>query len=204
MLIIIHFLNKAFPQCVNGYVLARAEGFEDAKYLYSTTSSGKVDIILDRIYEREVRLKLEGINYNKDAIITFTSDKGSRVVAYPEQKSVKLSEGDYEIQVQIFEDSSMTLEGSTNQQCVDVPRSDLGGLFGMTREECFDIEIPAQVISNALSGGGKQGYYILESDLRNSGVIEINAHSLPKPNSLEQLQDNYLLFEDKGLEVFFR
>ncbi|MDP2628997.1 MAG: hypothetical protein Q8P15_03835 [Nanoarchaeota archaeon] len=198
------FLKEMFPRCVNGYVLARAEGFEDAKYLYTTTSSGSLDVIMDRVYERDIELRIDGMVSNKNAIITFTSDRGSRTVAYPEQKSVGLSEGQYEIQVQVYSNSSFNLGATTTQQCVDVPQPGLGGLFGFTKEQCFDIEMPSQLISNALTGGGKQDYYILESSLRNSNTIEINAESLQIPTNLDQLQNNHILFEDKKLGVYFR
>ena len=197
-------LLEEFPQCANGYILARAEGSEDAKYFYSTTETGSVDIILDRLYELDVELKLDGGSYNRDAIISFISDSSSKTIIYPEQKNVELSEGQYEIQVYIYRNSSLRLEKTIHEQCMEIPKSGLGGLFGLTEEKCFDIEIPAQIISNALSGGGKENYYILESELESSDVIEINAGSLPLPSSIEQLQDNYLLFEDKDLGVYFK
>ena len=55
-----------------------------------------------------------------------------------------------------------------------------------------------------LSGGGKENYYILESELSDSNVIEINAESLDLPKSIEELQDNYILFEEKDLEILFK
>jgi len=198
------FLQEEFPQCVNGYVLAKAKGFEDAKYLYSTTQSGSVDIILDRLYEKDIELKLNGMSYNKGAIVNFISDKSSKTIVYPEQKSVELSEGRYEIQVYIYQNSSIRLEETIKEQCMEIPQSGLGGLLGLTKEKCFDIKIPAQIISNALAGGGKEIYYILETELEDSNIIEIYAKSLPAPKSLEQLQDNYVLFEDKDLDIYFR
>lgn len=197
-------LNGEFPQCVNGYILANAEGFETAKYLYSSISPGSVDIILDRIYEKTVELKIDGRNSAKNAVVTFISDKGSKTIVWPEQKSIALSEEQYEIQVQVYENSSLNLAATTTQECVEVPQSGLGSLLGLTKEKCFDVEVPAQIISNVLSGGGTQNYYVLESELKNSGVVEINAQSLPLPDSIEKLQNNYILFEDKSLEVIFR
>ena len=196
--------DRMFPQCVNGYVLAKAEGFEDAKYLHSTTGEGSVEIIMDRLYEINVDLKLNGKTYAQDAIISFVSDSASKTIVYPNQKKLELSEGQYEIQVHVYRNSSIKLEETKHEQCMEVPKSGLGGLFGLTEERCFDVKIPAQIISNALSGGGKENYYILESELESSGTIEINAESLPTPKTIEQLQDNYLLFEDKGLDVMFK
>jgi len=185
-------LVEEFPQCVNGYILAKAEGFEDTKYLYSVLNSDTVSIIMDKLYDTSVALNLDGDSYNGDAIINFVSDVDSKTIIYPEQKSVELSEGEYEIQ-----------EATTSEQCVEVPQSGLGGLFGLTAEKCFDIEIPAQIVSDVLAGGGKETYYISEYELRNSDYIEINAESLKLPTTLEELQENYLLFETKELDINF-
>jgi len=198
------YIQEKFPQCANGYVVAKADGFREANYELSTISSGSVDIILDRLYEREINLKLAGVAYGGNALVSFVSDKDSKTIVYPETRKVELSEGQYEIQVQIYKSSSLKIEKSVQEQCVEVPRSGVGGIFGLTEEQCFNIEIPEQIISNALVGGGKENYYILESQLSGSSAIEINALSLATPKSLEQLQDNYLLFEDKELDIKFK
>jgi hypothetical protein len=195
------FLSEDFPQCVNGYVLASSDGFLDAKYLFSTVSPGSVSITMEKIYNKNVQLKLDGASYNQNAIIYFVSGEDAKAIAYPEQRSVELSEGQYEIQVQIYQDSSIKIVEAITEQCIDVPRSGILGVFGLKEERCFEIEVPEQIISQALVGGGKQNYYILESELMSSNTIEINAQSLPEPETIEQLQNNYLLFEDKGLDI---
>ena len=127
-------LEEYFPQCVNGYLLAKAEGFEDAKYLYSITEDGSVDIVLDKLHELDVELKLDGKNYQKNAMISFISDKSSKTIVYPDTKAVELSEGQYEVQVYIYRSSSLKLDKTTHEQCMDVPKSGLGGFFGLTQE----------------------------------------------------------------------
>ncbi|MCK4647669.1 hypothetical protein KAT24_01935, partial [Candidatus Pacearchaeota archaeon] len=190
--------------CVNGYVIARAEGFEDTKQILSTIQAGSVDIILDKLYSMNVNLKLDGIKYGDEAVIYFISEEGTRTVVYPEQKNVELVEGQYEVQVYIFKDSSIQLPETIHEECIEVPRSGIGGLFGMTEKNCFDVKIPSQIISNVLAGGGKQEYYILESEFQSSSTIEIHAESLAIPKTLEELQNNYLVFEDKDLEIYFK
>ncbi len=197
-------LEEEFPQCANGYILVKANGFEETKYLYSTIGPGSVDIILDKLYEEEIELKLDGNNYQGNAMINFISDKSSKTIIYPEQKTINLSEGQYEIQVYVYKDSDLKLKETTYEQCVDVPQEGFGSLLGLTQNKCFDVQIPAQVISNVLSGGGNENYYVLESELENSNTIEINVGSLELPKTIEELQDNYLLVEDKELEVDFR
>ena len=160
---------------------------------------------MNRIYSKEVDLKIDGKDSNEQASITFSSDRGnSKTVVYPSQKNVELSEGQYEVQVYIYRNSSLTIGAKTVEQCVDVPQTGVGGFFGFSQEKCFNIDFPAQIISNALAGGGKQNYYVLESELKNSNILEINADGLPLPNSIEQLQQNYILLEDRGLKINFR
>ncbi len=202
-------LKGLFPECVNGYIITEAEGFEDAKYLFSTNKEGSADIILDKLYKLKINLNLDGRPYSGDnAIIHFIPidkpSKGGKSIVYPMQKTIELSEGEYEIRAYIYRNSSLRIPSSSIQQCVDVPASGIGGILGITKKECFDVEIPEQIVSNALAGGGVERYYVLESELENSGTIEINAYSLPLPNSLEKLQENYILFEEQDLDIIFK
>lgn len=195
------FIEEDFPQCINGFIIARAEGYKEKRELYTVLSQGTANIILDRLYETEVDLKLDNLDYDGRALITFTSEDDSKTIVYPEQTSVELSEGQYEIQTYIYRNSSIRIGSTTIRECVDVPESGIGGFLGFTKENCYNIDFPEQIISNALAGGGKQNYYILESELKNSNNLEIRAGSLPKPTTLQQLQDNYVLFENKNLAV---
>ena len=198
-------LTAKFPQCSNGFIVSEADGFKDSSYQFSTVNPGSVDIVLDKLYETNVSLKLDGSNYNGQATISFVRDDGTaETIIYPNQKSIKLSQGQYEVQVYIYRNSSITIGATTSQQCVDVPQSGVGGFFGLTQQKCFDINFPEQVLSQSLSGGGKQNYFILESELENSDAVEINAQSLPVPNSIDQLSQNYILFDDKHLGVVFK
>jgi hypothetical protein len=197
-------LNAEFPQCVNGFVIARANGFQETKYQYSTIQQGSLNIIMNKLYNMNVDLKLDGNNYNGKALIYFNSESGSKAVSYPEQKNVNLSEGNYEISVYIYQNSSIKLDKTTTQECVQVSSSGIGGIFGLTEKKCFDVNVPAQIISSVLSGGGNQEVSIAESSLKNSGTIQINAESFAVPTSMEQVQNNYLIFDGKGLEVNFR
>jgi hypothetical protein len=64
--------------------------------------------------------------------------------------------------------------------------------------------VSSQIVSSALSEGGKENYYILESELVDSNIIEINTRGLPIPKSVEELQNNYILFEEKDLDIIFK
>ena len=196
-------LTEDFPQCVNGFVSAKAPGFKDTRYLFSTVQSGSLDIILEKLYPTNIEILLDGRPYSGNAVATFTSDYATKTLIYPDQKTLELGEGQHEIDVQIFRNSSITIGATTKEQCVEVPREILG-IFGLTKEKCFEIQVPEQAISNALAGGGKQSFYVLESELIKGNTLEINARSLPLPKTIEQVQDNYQLFEENQLEAEFK
>jgi hypothetical protein len=198
-------IYENFPQCVNGYVIASANGYKEEKIMQSiTTSESSISMFLDRIYEKNIELRLDGKVYTGQATINFVSEDFSRTIIYPNEKKIELTEGDYEVQVSIYTDASINFAGGVSEQCTDVPKGGIGALLGLTEKQCFDIEYPAELISSALAGGGIQEYSFSEYSLKNSNVIEINAKSLPSPDSLEQLQENYILFENNNLEIALR
>ncbi len=198
-------LTALFPPCANGFIIAKAKGFADLREkIESSVNPDVINLIMDRAYKKTINLKLNGVEYNGDAIINFVSNKTSKTIIYPEQKEIELSEGNYEVQVYVYKNSSIKLSETKQEQCMDVPKTGIGGIFGLTEKKCFEMTIPEQIISNALVGGGKQTKYFVESELQNSAIIDINADSLPTPKSLDDLQENYLLFEDKNLDIYLR
>ena len=197
-------IKGEFPQCVNGFIIAKALGFKTTKYQFSVIKDATVDIVMDKLYEKEIKLKLGNQDYDGQATVSFVSDDDTKTIVYPEQKKINLSEGQYEVQVYIYKNASITIGETTTRECIDVPQSGVGGFFGLTREKCFNIEFPSQIVSSALAGGGKQNYYLLESELESSTEIEINSGKLPVPGSIEQLQNNYLLFDNQGLNIELR
>jgi len=198
------YLEGEFPQCVNGDIIAKAEGFDDGKEIYSSAETGSVVIVLNKLYQKQINLKVDGLDSNKEAVISFVSDNDVKTLVYPVQKIIELSDNNYFVQVYLYENSSLNFESTTSQQCVEVPVSGVGGLFGFTKEKCFEIQIPEQIISSVLSGGGKGEVYLSEYELKNSNIIDVSVESLPLPTSIDQLQENYLLFKDKEADIVLR
>ena len=115
-----------------------------------------------------------------------------------------MSEGDYEVQIQIYGNSSLTFASTTREQCIDVPSSGVGGVFGAKQQECFSINVPEQIISTVLIGGGKGSSYFSEYNLKNTGEVILNVESMPVPRNIEELQKNYLSFESQSVGVSLR
>ncbi len=194
------FVGKA-PACFNGQLLIRSEGFTEKTEVFSTNSERNADIILDRSYNIMLDLKVGGKNLEGTAMISFSDKTGKSVsTLLPDVSDIKLSEGDYEVKVYVYSNSSITIPASKKTQCQEVPRSGILGFFGSTKEECFDINIPETKIDYALTGGGKGEVYLLTEQLER-GRLEIEVDTLSAPKSLEELQYNYASFEGMGVNI---
>ncbi len=192
-------LTETFPQCGNGYVIARAEGYETKKEIFSTIQPGSIAMFLDKKYPLNVEVPgIEG-----EAVITFTKDDEVKTIVYPDQKEIELSVGQYEIKMYAYTDASIRLEGSTEQKCVDVPKSGIGAVFGATEEKCFALNIPSQTVDKGITAGGTQDYFISETELEASSSITIIPTNFGKPTQVEDLQINYNRIDTDDLLINF-
>lgn len=195
-------LVSEFPQCANGLLSASLNGYRDQSIVYSTMNEGSVTIVMDKEYERRVDLDFGGVEFN--AIITFSSEDYSKTIVYPEEKSLKLAKGVYDVNVMVYSDSSIKFPESEKEQCVDVPRSGILGIAGMKQKECTTVVIPEQTLESALVGGGTGVLSVEEGELVTSSSIIIRGDKLKTPTSLEELHENYILVEVADLEVGLR
>jgi hypothetical protein len=198
-------LNAEIPICVNGQLIARAEGYADAERLFSSNDERFGEIILEREYEINVRLLMGGreLETGENAIVHFASeDGGSRSVLLPDGEAIILKEGMYDVDVFVYGNSNIVIPSSRKVECFEVAEGGLFGFFGGTKEECVDIEIPEVKIDSALVGGGKTSTYILESELVKK-MVEIEVSELARPGSLEQLQYNFEVFNKLGVDLMF-
>ncbi len=198
-------LDAPIPVCLNGYLIAKANGYAEKKILFSSNSETSADIILDKEYKLDVDIRVGGKTVsNTTAVVHFTSQDGSAGASavLPDSKNVNLKEGLYDISVFVYGNSNVNIPATRKTECFDVSRGGVLGILGQTEEKCVDVEIPAVKIDYALIGGGKTTSYILQSDLE-QGKLVIEASELPRPTSIEQLQYNYEVFGTLGVELNF-
>ncbi len=192
------------PQCINGFLDVQSLGFKDSKTLYSSVNEGSFSVFLEKEFEKEVFIYVEGRPYSGDAIVSFLSEGSSQVISYEGNNKIFLSEGSYGVQVQIFKDSSLNFASTTKEQCVEIPSSGVGGILGATKKECFEITVPKQIISTVLAGGGIGTNYFSENELQNSEKVILDVGALSVPTSIEELQNSYFSFESKSIGVSLR
>lgn len=186
------------PRCVNGFILASADGYADKKYLISTNEEESASIILNKLYN--ISLDLGSVD---EALVSFESDENIVSVMYPFSKSVELSEGYYNVSVYVYDNSSLVIPASSTRKCVTVPESGLGGFLGGEREECFDINLPETKVDRAIVGGGKAEEFIDEFRLKNSQELNIDVPLFGKPSSVDDLQTNAIKAEDETIYLEF-
>jgi len=186
------------PKCVNGFILANAEGYAPVKYQISTNEEGVANLLMKKIYNLSLDLNL---NEGQQALVSLESDEYSTSVLFTGSESIGVPEGYYNVSVYIFKNSSINIPASSSKQCFDIASSGVGGIFGFTQEKCVDINIPEQEIGFAVVGGGKQEEYITEEQLRDASVFKIRTEIFATPTSLQAVQDIYTKMEDSGLEL---
>jgi len=196
-------LSTNAPQCVNGYVAAKSEGYADKKVIFSTNVDSSVDVILDREHEVSVDVRVGGIEPSGLSVVTFDKEDGDSVTAIlPDDATVSLSEGQYTVSVYSYGESAIVIPESVRFECNEIPSGGIGGFLGQTEERCYEVTIPRTVIDTALTGGGSEEVYILESQIE-QGSIRVLVDSLPKPTSLQQLQVNQELLNTRGVDLIF-
>jgi len=197
-------VDTKVPACVNGYLIASADGYADSKILFSSNSQSSAELVLQKEHNLNVQVMI-GNKVQNNAIVHFIGTDGySSNAIIPDSSSVKLKEGLYDIEVYIYGNSSIVIPSTTKTECVQVSKGGIAGFLGAKTEKCVNVDIPSTKIDYALIGGGKlTEYYLLDSELSNGNLI-IHASELPKPSSLEQLQYNYEVFNSLGLEVDFQ
>jgi len=192
-------LKTNLPQCVNGFLVARADGYADAKVQISTNEESLANILMMK--KHEVGLDLGNV---KRALISFESEGYSTTVVYPETKSVELIEAYYNVTVRVYDNSSLTFPPINERKCVDVPETGIAGFLGFETEKCYDINIPATDVSYAIVGGGKAQEYILEDVLKSSTELNINVPLFGIPQSLTDLQKNTESVDTKKIYLEFQ
>jgi len=189
-------LFEGFPSCVNGFIIASADGYASAKYQISTNEESFANVIM----KKKVELPIE-INSNNPTLITFESSVHSTTVLYPEFDSVELVEAYYNVSVYVYKNTTLKFPETTESKCVDVPKGGIGGWFGLEEEKCFDITIPGQEIAFAVVGGGKISDYYTEAMLRDAEKMKITAEMFGVPTNLEEVQLNYIRVEDASVGI---
>ena len=198
-------LTALFPQCVNGFIVANKEGYAPAKLQVSTNEPAIVNVIMQPFYNVNLQLLKDSmpLSQNETAFVSFVSPDYGTSIYWPEQKSVKLVEGTYNVTAQFFRQGSITIGEEKTTKCTKVPAAGIIGVLGFEREECFDIILPAQTLTSLPGGGGNAGLSVSEEDLKFSKSLSISIPQQKIPGSVSELQDVFNLISTEKLKILF-
>ncbi len=194
------------PQCVNGVLVAQANGYKQVKYVISTNEEDSADIILEREYNLPLEIYVDGKSVEESSVLIISQNVGGKEqvvdsISYPFTKKIKLSEGEYSFDLKVFGSGSLTIPATTTKQCVSIPQDNILGALGFDQEQCTEITTPSQTLSNIPHAGGKQTIYISESELAGANKFRILSSSIKTPTSIQEVQDSYALIEEKALDI---
>lgn len=196
-------LTEKFPQCVNGFVMASADGYATAKQEVSTNEPTLADLTLYPYHELEINLGDigEALIGEERVLLTFSSDDYSTSIVYPSQKTIKLIDGVYDVKAMLFKKGDIKFEAETKQECVKMPVQGIGALLGIEKEECYDIEVPAQSLTEIIAGGGNTITSFTDSELESSSEILISLTEFNVPKDIFELQNTYALIDSSPIEI---
>jgi len=191
-------LNAKVPACVNAVIDASADGYAPTSYTVSTNSETSANIYMKKIFSLPVN-----VSGASQATIIFSSPDYTSVLNYPQDKIVNVVEGEYNITALVYSNTSINFQGATTKQCLNVPSGNVAGALGATQEQCYNLNVPNQTIDSALVGGGMAFDYFTEDQFNRSKAMEITVPIFKTPQTIQELQDNYLNWETSSLVVNF-
>lgn len=187
------------PACVNGILQAYSENYTSSSYIISTNREDGADILMKKIHQINVSMKS-----SVPVTVLFNSNDHTTVFNYPTERTVSLAEGEYNITAFAYSNTSINFAGLKEKRCMDVPSSSVGGIFGATESQCFDLDIPAQTIDSVLAGGGSAEDYFTDELLSNSQELNIGVPMFKVPTRIEDLQGNYAQWEISRVDLTFK
>lgn len=168
------------PLCINGAFIGNKKGYHFGKSIISTNQEGSALLLLEKLSKINVGVLVSRagsgeLREGETAFIELREpDKEfNRVIIYPNQKTVELIPGNYEVSVRLISPKrdGLRIPDETVENCVEVPQGVFGGLFGLTEEKCDVVKIPGTTIDQIITGTETFEVLITENDLRQSRVI---------------------------------
>lgn len=189
-------LTTSIPSCVNAEISATKEGFNDNSIITDTNNPLSLSIQLKPKHKLKLNIQvidngeIRNLKSDEDVLIQFTqSNDNYFALADKSSGSIDLIQGQYNINSYLTVNSNnITIQGTTAQKCVDVPKSGILGLFGLKNRQCFTANIDPVNVDQVLSGGDNFNYNLASSDLSSSDELIIYVTKNPTPTNVDELK----------------
>ena len=88
------------------------------------------------------------------------------------------------------------MPAETTEHCVKTP-----DWLGIMHEQCYELELPAQQLTNVVFGGGTSQFAPTQAEINSASRININIPRFDVPSNVLELQDIYSLIAVSELEI---
>ncbi|MDP4012589.1 MAG: hypothetical protein Q8R00_03210 [Candidatus Nanoarchaeia archaeon] len=191
-------LETKFPLCINGFVQAEREGYWIGEEQLSTTSDSIVSVIMDKIYELNLDVRLitssgdvRNLAANEKIVFTLQNLDNDYVAnaVWPGSETIKLTSGIYAVssQVMLEDTKGIKVPASQVETCTEVPRPGILGLIGSTKKECRSTTIEGTTLTNALIGGANFDWSVSAGQLATGNTVLLYSFRDKVPNTLEEV-----------------
>ncbi len=194
------FIGK-LPQCVNGVLLARKDGYHEGEALIGSTLEGGVaSVVMPKVFEIPVSVQyldggfLKGPTEGSEYFVVFSEkEKDYSFVLTSDDTTAKLIPGSYDVTgyVMLHSDVGFTIEGKDVEHCLNVPRSDVLGVLGVSREECVSATVPDTEVTDVLAGGMEVGWNVDSLSLSEANELEVFLPVYGVPSTFEEMSEVY-------------
>jgi hypothetical protein len=178
--------------------MASSPGYKPFEALVSTNEPFVMSIQLSKLYELPIQINTEA---GEKAIISVTSSDYSQTIVYPDQTSINLTEGNYNVSVQIFKEASLSMGQQQIEKCISVPAPGISGVLGLKDQECYNLTLPSSQFTSVPIGGGKKEFFVTDSELKNAKKLRIQTEKIETPKSIEELIDVYDIINLPNLQI---
>ena len=190
-------LDAKFPLCVNGFVRADKEGYWTGEAQLSTTESTIVSIIMDKLYELKLDIRLitssgdnRNLAQNENVVFQFENlDNGYVTSVASGTESIRLTAGNYQVTSQVLMENAAGIDipARTIESCSEVPKSGILGLIGSTKKECRTVTIPATELASAIVGGANFDWSVSNGQLASGKTLTLYSFRDRAPTKLEDI-----------------
>src|SRR3989344_1700831 len=155
-------LKDYVPSCVNADIKAYKEGYNYGTLTIDTNNEGNGFIFMKPYHKLKASIKIVdgGMARNpfpdENVFVNFV-DGEDGFSQFLNEDDLNLIKGDYTVRAYIMKEPNqpMTIEGTTVENCADIPKSGILGVFGVKEKKCFTNNLEPVELDQVLIGGNE-------------------------------------------------
>jgi hypothetical protein len=198
-------LITLFPQCYNGQLIAEKDGYYRGSEIVSSIDTTVASVVLEKIYELNYEIlvvdydgNVRDLDDDETVYLSLTEEEGYGATAnYPYiENTVELIPGTYSIFATLIkEGGGVSVNGQSFEKCVSAPMMGIGGIFGLERDKCYDVDLDDVDLDSMMTGGLELTWETDRYELDSASKITFYVLEAGVPESVDELEEVYSSLE---------